>query len=59
MSWAPVAGGFWARVRLEDTSGGVDAGVCVPPSLGEAEADEGSPFMTQQCRKPEREIKRK
>ena len=46
-SWAPVVGGFGGLVRLDDTGGGVerDAGVCMPLSLGETEADEESLFM--------------
>jgi len=47
MSWGPVVGGLGGLVRLADTSGGVerDAGVCMPLSLGEVEADEGSLFV--------------
>ena len=46
MSWGPVAGGLGGFVRLEGTDGGVerDAGVCMPLSLGEVEADEESLF---------------
>ena len=47
MSWGPGVGGLGAFVRLDDTGGGVehDAGVCMPLSLGEVEADEESLFM--------------
>lgn len=47
MSCGPVAGGLGGFVRLEDTGGGVesDAGVCMPLSLGEVEADEESLFV--------------
>lgn len=47
MSWGPVVGGLRGLVRLADTDGGVerDAGVCMPLSLGEVEADEGSLFV--------------
>jgi hypothetical protein len=42
MSCGPLVGGLGGFVRLEDTGGGVerDAGVCMPLSLGEVEADE-------------------
>lgn len=44
MSWGPVVGGLGGFVRLDEVGGGVerDAGVCMPLSLGEAEADEES-----------------
>ena len=47
MSWGPVASGLGGLVRLADAGGGVerDAGVCVPLSFGEVEADEGSLFV--------------
>jgi hypothetical protein len=47
ISWGPVVGGLDGFVRLDDTGGGVerDAGVCMPLSLGEVEADEESLFV--------------
>lgn len=46
-SWGPVVGGLGGLVRLAEVGGGVerDAGVCMPLSLGEVEADEKSPFV--------------
>lgn len=47
MSWGPVVGGLGGLVRLDDAGGGVerDAGVCMPLSLEEGEADEESLFV--------------
>jgi hypothetical protein len=47
MSCGPVVGGLGGFVRLVDISGGVerDAGVCMPLSLGEVEADDESLFV--------------
>lgn len=47
ISWGPVVGSLGGFVRLDDRGGGVerDAGVWVPLSLGEAEADEESLFV--------------
>ena len=47
MSRGPVVGGFGGLVRFVDPGGGVerDTGVCMPLSLGEVEADDGSLFM--------------
>lgn len=47
MSWGPVVGGLGGFVRLDDAGGGVerDAGVCMPLSLGEVEADEEPLFV--------------
>jgi hypothetical protein len=47
MSWGPVFGGLGGFLRFEDAGGGVerDAGVCMPLSLGEVEADDESLFV--------------
>ena len=47
MNWGPVVGGLGGFVRLDDAGGGVerDAGVCMPLSLGEVEADEEPLFV--------------
>lgn len=47
ISWGPMVGSLGGFVRLDDEGGGVerDAGVCMPLSLGEREADKEPLFV--------------